>query len=258
MDALPVEATAFLLLFARIGAVLMLLPVFSEDAIPGRIRLMIAFGMTLGLWGLLSPAALPVARATQVLPDSGPASILGLVVVELATGLGLGALVRIMFMAMATAGSIVSLQIGLTSAIVADAAQGGQASVLSKLVGVAASVVCMALLVHHLWIGALVRSYVTFPIGGMPRVGDFAALAVATAGRSLTLAVALAAPMIVYGIVFNVALGLAARLAPAIQVFFVAQPINLLFGLAVFTTLIGAMLTGFAGAMAQWIHTGWG
>jgi len=81
---------------------------------------------------------------------------------------------------------------------------------------------------------------------------------VVTAGRSLTLAVALAAPMIVYGIVFNVALGLAARLAPAIQVFFVAQPINLLFGLAVFTTLIGAMLTGFAGAMAQWIHTGWG
>lgn len=250
MDTLPIEATAFLLLFARVGAVLMLLPVFSEDAIPGRIRLMIAFGMTLGLWGILSPAALPVARDTEALP--------GIVLVEIATGLGLGALVRMMFLAMATAGSIVSLQIGLTSAIVADAAQGGQASVLSKLVGVASSVVCMAFLVHHLWIAALVRSYATFPIGGLPSVGDFATLAIATASRSLALAVALAAPMILYGIVFNVALGLAARLTPAIQIFFVAQPVNLLFGLALFTTVLGAMLTGFAGAMAQWIQVGWG
>lgn len=35
---LPIEAVAFLILFARVGAVLMVLPVFSEDAIPGRIR----------------------------------------------------------------------------------------------------------------------------------------------------------------------------------------------------------------------------
>jgi len=250
LQGLPVEASAFLLLFARVGAVLMLLPVFSEEAVPGRIRLMIAFGLTLGLWGLLSPYALPAAKDTTALP--------GLILVELATGLGLGALVRMMFLAMATAGSIVSLQIGLTSAIVADPAQGGQASVVSKLVGVAASVVCMGLLVHHLWIAALVRSYASFPIGGVPAAGDFAALAVATAGRSLALAVALSAPMIVYGIVFNVALGLAARLAPAIQIFFVAQPVNLLFGLALLATLLGAMLTGFAEAMTQWIQTGWG
>ena len=84
LQGLPVEASAFLLLFARVGAVLMLLPVFSEEAVPGRIRLMIAFGLTLGLWGLLSHYALPAAKDTTALP--------GLILVELATGLGLGAL----------------------------------------------------------------------------------------------------------------------------------------------------------------------
>jgi flagellar biosynthetic protein FliR len=249
MDGIPIEATAFLVLFARVGAVLMVLPVFSEDAIPGRIRLMIAFGMTAGLWGILSPQVLPAARDTEALP--------GVILCELLTGLGLGTLVRIMFMAMATAGSIVSLQIGLTSAIVADASQGGQASVLSKLVSVAAGVMCMALLVHHQWIAAIVRSYATFPVGGMPPAGDFAVLAIKTVGRSLSLGVGLAAPMIVYGIVFNVALGLSARLAPAIQVFFIAQPLNLVFGIALFSTLIGAMLTAFAGAMTGWLQSGW-
>lgn len=249
--AFPVEATAFLILFARVGAVLMLLPVFSEDAVPGRIRLMIAFAMTLGLWGLLSRHALPVAAA-------GGDRLGAIIVVELLTGLGLGMLVRLFFLAVATAGAIVSLQIGLTSAIVADPSQGGQVTALSKFVSVAAAVMCMALLVHHLWIVAIVKSYATFPIGGVPPAGDFAALAVKTAGRSFTLAVGLAAPTIVYGIVFNVALGLTARLVPAMQVFFVAQPLNLILGFALFTTLLGAMLSAFAGAMGDWLRTGWG
>jgi hypothetical protein len=54
----PLQASAFLILFARAGAVLMLLPLFSEESVPGRIRLLIAFGLSLGLWGLLSPAVL--------------------------------------------------------------------------------------------------------------------------------------------------------------------------------------------------------
>jgi flagellar biosynthetic protein FliR len=53
MADLPFQATAFLLLFARVGAVVMLLPAFSDDGIPGQIRLMLAIGLTFGLYGLL-------------------------------------------------------------------------------------------------------------------------------------------------------------------------------------------------------------
>ena len=249
-DALPQEATAFLILFARIGAVLMLLPVFSEDAVPGRIRLMIAFGMTAALWGLLSPHVLPVARA-------GGDALAGTILFELLIGLALGMLVKLVFLAVSTAGSIVSLQIGLTSAVISDPSSGGVATALSKLMSVAAAVVCMALLVHHSWIAAIVRSYAVLPVGAVPPAADFAQAAVETAGRSLTIAVGLAAPMLVYGIVFNVALGFAARLAPAMQVFFVAQPLNLTLGLALFATLAGSMLLAFAQTFAGWMAT-WG
>ena len=249
MESLPLDATALLILFARVGAVLMLLPVFSEESVPGRIRLLIALATTTGLYGILSPRVTPFAGDAAALP--------GILVAEILVGLALGAIVRIMFQAAAMAGSIVSLQVGLTSSVVYDASQGGQAPILSKFVSVAAAVVCMALAVHHLWIASIIQSYALFPVGGLPPADDFSRLAVDVTTRSMGLGVSLAAPLIVYGIVFNVALGLASRLTPAIQIFFIAQPLNLLLGIALFATVLGAMLTAFAAAMDAWLRNGW-
>jgi flagellar biosynthetic protein FliR len=250
MGGFPQDAVGFLILFARVGAVLMLLPVFSDESVPMRIRLLIALGMTVGLWGMLQGQVMPFTGNDAQLP--------GVILAEMLVGLGLGMIVRIMFLAVAMAGSIISLQIGLTSAVVADPSQGGSAPLLSKFVSVAAAVVCMGLAVHHLWIVSIIRSYTIFPVGGLPPAADFAQLALNTTTRAMGLGISLAAPLIVYGIVFNVALGLAARLAPAIQVFFVAQPLNLLLGMALFISTLGLLLTGFAQAMASWLQAGWG
>jgi flagellar biosynthetic protein FliR len=73
----------------------------------------------------------------------------------------------------------------------------------------------------------------------------------------MLLGVGLAAPLLVYGIVFNVALGLAARMAPAIQVFFITQPLNLLLGLGLLAAVIGGMLRLFAEAMGNFVQSGW-
>jgi flagellar biosynthetic protein FliR len=249
MSDLPFQVSALLILFARVGAVLMLLPVFSDESVPGRIRLLIAFGVSLGLWGMLSPIVLPAAR--------DPNALTGTLLVELGVGLGLGTIVRLMFHAAGMAASIASTQIGLSSALIFDPAMGGQTPVLAKLVVLVATIVCFSLGLHHLWIRALMHSYELFPVGMVPNLGDFAALAVTTVGKSMNLAVSLAAPLLVYGIVFNVALGLSARLAPTIQVFFIAQPLNILLGIALFGVVVGAMISAFAAAMGDWMQSGW-
>lgn len=249
MELLPAAATGFLILFARVGTVLLMLPVFSEDAIPAKIRLMLALGMSVGLWGVLGARVAPFAQNSAALP--------GILIAEILTGLAMGMIIKIMFLAAAMAGSIISLQVGLSSALVNDSAQGGQAAVLSKLVSVAAAVVCMAMGLHHLWITAIVHSYAMFPVGGLPPAGDFAQLAIVTIGKAMSLAISLAGPLLVYGIVFNIALGLSTRLAPAIQMFFLIQPLNLLLGLALFASLLGGILTAFASAMTLWLQAGW-
>ena len=249
MADLSIQVIVFLLLFARVGAVTMALPVFTEDGVPMQVRLLIAIGLTLGLYGML--------RDRVAAPD-GNGALIAALVIELVIGLGIGLLVRILFSAAAMAGSLVSLQIGLSSVLVPDAALGGQAPLLSRFVTVAVLVACMAMGVHHLWIAAIVHSYDQFPVGTLPPAADLLRVAVGTTGRAMALAVNLAAPLLVYAILFNTALGLSARLAPAIQVFFVVQPLNLVFGIALFATLAGAMMTAFAGSMASWIQTVWG
>jgi flagellar biosynthetic protein FliR len=249
LQQLPLYATAFLLLLARVGTVLMLLPLFSEEAVPGQVRILLAVGMTLALFGLLSGHVLPHAGEGRAL--------FGLLVAELLIGLSLGMLVKLFFQAIGMAGSLVSMQVGLSSALLFDPGLGGQVPVLAKLCGLAAVLVCLGLGVHHLWIAAIVRSYAVFPVGVVPNLGDLAALAVATTGKSLTLAVSLAGPFLVYGLLFNLALGFSARLAPAIEVFFIAQPLNLMLGLALFAATVGAMLTMFGDEFARWLQDGW-
>ena len=249
MDGLETDVTAFFLLFARVGAVLMLLPVFSEDAVPGKIRLLMAGAMTLGMWSLLGDTV-----KLAVADGSVPAMLIA----ELLTGLAMGMIVKILFYAISMAGSLLSMQIGLSAAVLFDPAQSSQVPLLSKFVTVAAALVCMGMQVHHLWLASIVQSYTLFPVGGLPPAQDFAQLATEAVGRSMTLAVGLAAPLLVYGIVFNVVLGLSARVAPTIQVFFIAQPLNILLGVALTAATIGTMLTVFATQMGEAMQSGWG
>lgn len=249
MAGIPVEASAFLLLYARIGAILMLLPLFGDEAVPSRIRLLLGLGTTAGLWGLLSGRVLPLAANAAALP--------GALITELMVGIAVGMIVKIMFQAVAIAGSIISFQVGLSSALINDPSQGGQVPLLSKFVSLSATVVCLATHVHHLWIAGMMQSYTLFPVGMLPPGAGFAQLAIAVTGKSMALAISLAAPMLVYGIVLNIALGLSVRLAPAIQIFFIAQPLTIMLGLTIFATVLGPLLLTFAHAMAAWLQATW-
>ncbi|WP_343222248.1 flagellar biosynthetic protein FliR [Novosphingobium profundi] len=250
LQALPIDATSFLLLFVRIGAVLMLLPAFSDESVPPQIRLLMALGFTAGLYGLLEPRVAGLAGDGANLPM--------LVISEMLVGLALGTIVKLLFSAIAIAGALATQQVGLASALVFDPSLGGQTPLLARLLGMAALLVCMGLGVHHLWIASIIHSYDVFPVGGLPPAGDFADLAVHVTGQAMGLGLSLAAPLILYGALFNIGLGLAARVAPSIQVFFITQPLNLLLGLAVLGACVGTILTTFAAAMADFMNSGWG
>ena len=245
---LPRMTMLYARIFARIGAMLMLLPGFSDDAVPGRIRLFIALGVAAGMHGLVSGHA----NATVDAVMASDATLARALIVELVTGLLLGGVIRLMFLAITIAGAIISLNVGLTSALANDPSAGGQVPVLARFISISALLVCMGFGVHHLWIEALVESYVIFPVGQLPPSSDFAELALAATTGAMALGLSLAAPIIIYGVVYNTALGLAARLAPQLQIFFIGQPLNILAGIALTTAALAASLTGFAQRMAEW------
>ena len=98
---------------------------------------------------------------------------------------------------------------------------------------------------HHLVIAALNDSYTLFEPGELPTTGDAAALITKTVAGAFRIGIQLSAPFIVFGLVFNIGLGILARLMPQIQVFFVGLPLSILIGLLFLLLLLGAMMSFF-------------
>ena len=229
--ALPGQIFGAGLVFARIGAFAVLLPGVGESVIPARIRLAFSLLLTLALYPVVRPD-LPTAPASL-------GGLAGLVSIEIAIGLGLAALLRFFLGALAVMGEAVSLQTTLSFAQTTNPMQ----SQPTVTVGAFLSLLGLALIfstdLHHMFIGAVVRSYALFPPGRLMPVNGLATLAVQTMGRTFALGVQLAAPVLVFSLVFNVASGLIARSMPQFQVFFVATPLTLLLGLSVFALSLG-------------------
>jgi flagellar biosynthetic protein FliR len=98
---------------------------------------------------------------------------------------------------------------------------------------------------HHLAIGALDESYNIFKPGAVLPTGDVAELMIGTVSGAFRVGVQLAAPFLVFGILFNVGLGVLARLMPQLQVFFLGLPASILIGFAMLLVLVAVLMNTF-------------
>ena len=94
-------------------------------------------------------------------------------------------------------------------------------------------------------IAALNDSYRLFTPGEVPVAGDIAAHVTKIVGGAFRVGIQLAAPFLVFGLIFNVALGVLSRLMPQMQVFFVGMPLSILIGFLILLLVVGAMMGGF-------------
>lgn len=237
LAALPGWAFGFALVLARVSAATMLLPGLGEVELPAPLRAGFALTLTLLLLPVLQPALPPEPAA--------PAALLAMVAAEIAAGLFLGWLARLAMLALPLAGQIAASLLGLANVLQPDPTLGPQTTVLARLYGLAAPVVILLSGLYALPLAALAGSYRLIPAGtGLP-AADTAASVVAAVGDYFALGVRLAAPFIAATIVWQVGLGLMARLVPQLQVYFVAMPAQILGGLALLGVLAAAMLAAW-------------
>ncbi len=225
------------LIFARIGAIILTLPGIGESYVPPRIRLSLALVISLALWPIVAPSlpALPASLGGAV----------GWVIREVITGLMIGAILRAFTSALATAGEIVSLQTTLSFAQTANPLQAQPGTTIAAFLTLFGTTLIFATNTHHLFIAGLVGSYELIAPARPLVAADFAELAIRTVGDSLMLGVQLAAPVIVFALIFNLASGLVGRVMPAFQIFFAAAPLSVILGLSVFALSLGVLGTVF-------------
>jgi flagellar biosynthetic protein FliR len=216
----------YFMVFARIGGAIMLLPGYGEAYVSPRARLVLAL--------VISLVALPmVVNRIPAMPVRLDTFVL-LLVSELAIGAFFGSVARVLLLATQSAGMIIALQIGIANALVADPITAQQGAVPGNFLLALSLALIFVTGLDHMALKSLIGTYSVIAPGVMPPMGDVADFMSRTVADSFVLAIQLATPFFVYGIVFAVGLGLLARLMPQLQVFFVATPLQLLGGTAIF------------------------
>src|ERR1700748_3321328 len=247
ISLLPALASTFMLTFARIGAMVMLLPGLGETNIPVRIKLAIALLLTLII--------LPLHRADYHVDMGSIASILTLMMYEIFIGILLGATARVTLAALQVAGAVIAQQIGLGFVTSVDPTQGEQGVLVGNFLTLLGVTMLFATDSHHLVIAALNDSYSIFSPGEIVPSGDVAALETRAFTAAFKIGMQLSAPFLVFGLVFNIGLGVLARLMPQMQVYFVGVPLSILTGFLIFalvlTAMMGTYLNYFDGVMHE-------
>jgi len=223
------------LVFTRLATMIMLMPGIGETFIPIRVRLSFALALSLMLFSVISPAV-PALPATV-------SGVAGAVIKETLIGLLIGSIIRFFMSSLATAGEIISIQSTLGFAQTANPTQAAPSTTLGTFLGLMGLVLIMSTNLHHLFLGAIVRSYSIFPFTRTVPVADANALALQTVAKSFALGFQLAAPVVAFSLIFNVATGLVGRVMPQFQIFFVASPLMILLGLSIFALSLGVIGT---------------
>jgi flagellar biosynthetic protein FliR len=235
-----VEIWATALLFGRIGGMIMLLPGFGEPAVPGRIRLAFALAMAIALGPALSNNVPAPANSAM-----GMAFQIG---AEVLIGILLGAAARMLVSALATAGQIVGMEMGISFAQTADPTATGSGQLVAVFLGIMGVALIFATGLHHMFLQGIAGSYQVIAIGSQPPVGDAAELALDATASSFRVGFQIAVPLIAAGMMFRVGMAVLSRLIPQIQVFFVALPLQIMGGLVV-------LALGLSTGMLIWLDS---
>jgi flagellar biosynthetic protein FliR len=231
---LPALGAAFLLIFARTGTMLMLLPGLGEQNLSARLRLTVAL--------VLAAVLLPLHRGAYHIEAGALGPAIVMLIEEVVIGGVLGISARLTVSALEIAGSVIAQQLGLGFVTAVDPTQGEQGAMIGNFLTMLGITLFFATDMHHLVIAALNDSYALFEPGDVPGSGDVAALMTRTVAGAFRIGIQLSAPFLVFGLLFNLGLGVLSRLMPQMQVFFIGLPLSILIGFLFLILALGSMM----------------
>jgi flagellar biosynthetic protein FliR len=229
------------LLLTRIGAAMLIAPIFSAKPVPRTVRV--------AMLALLTMTALPPlieASAGGPPPAVTATTLLSETIIGFAIGMGAAVFVG----AAEVAGDLIAIQSGLSGASTLDPLTQAHTTVLADFMKLVVLTLILTLDGHILMVEALAASTHIIPIGADIAARDGLAALVGTGSHLFAIGVQIAAPVTAAVFVSNVAMGVLARTAPKIQVFLLAYPLQIvvgLFTLAMALPLIATLFTDWPG-----------
>lgn len=231
---------------ARVSGLMVFCPFLSSDAIPARLKAVIAIVITALVYPLHGPLQLNLDSWQWV----------GTALGEVVLGLILGLAANFMMEAPMMAGQILGVQMGYSLATLFDPQTQADTPVLGEFHRLAALLIFLQLDVHHWLLRAIVRSFSYLPAGGSAATyATVSGLFHASAGIFLV-GLQIAAPGLVATLLADVALGFLGKSSPQLPVLFIGLAVKNLLGLTVLIAVIAYWPHSFAERFADSISMG--
>jgi flagellar biosynthetic protein FliR len=227
--------------FVRIGACLMVAPVFGTSFVPARSRLILAAAITL----LVAPL-LPV---TNVAPLSAVG--FGIVAQQMLIGVAMGFVVQIVFDALAMSGQLLANSMGLSFAFNVDPLRGASTPVLGQFYSIIVTLTFLALNGHLALLEVLVDGFRSLPIGIDGIGADGLWQVTLWGGQIFRGAMLVSLPGVTALLIVNLAFGVVSRAAPALNLFAIGFPVTLVCGLVIVMFGLPSVQSSFIGLMRE-------
>lgn len=234
-----VDVQALLLAYLRVQAAILVFPAFSETVLSVRVRVSLAMALT--------PVAMAFAAPAAGLAGAGPGFFAVLAAREMLVGLLIAIPVRIMASAMHVATSA----IGATASLSQLIGTGTEAAPhpIGNLMHMAGLALLMAMGLPILLVEVIAQSYAAFPAADLGIGGDDLRGMVGLVARSFVLALALASPFILGGLLYQLLTGVVNKVMPSLPVVFIGAPAIILMALIGLAVLAPAILEFWAKAV---------
>ncbi|TFJ94679.1 flagellar biosynthetic protein FliR [Lentibacillus salicampi] len=247
-SAVPV----FILIFVRIAAFFVTLPLFSYSTIPTPFKIGFTFFLALIMYYTVDAADVPVDE-----------TYLLLLVKEVMVGLLIGLLAYIILSAVQTAGGFIDFQMGFAIANVIDPQTGAQSPLTGQYFYTIALLFLLSVNGHHLLIDGIYYSYNLIPVETFIPFEDgaLAEFVIETFNQMFVIAFQMAIPIVGCLFLVDVALGIIARTVPQLNVFVVGLPLKIfvsfaaiLVFLSLYVVLVERLFSTMFTAMRNLMH----
>jgi len=217
------QLQTFFLIFLRVAAILMSMPIFNGNSIPVLFKFGLALSASFLCFPLLDLKVFPVMANLS----SFVVGAIG----EILLGVIIGMAVNLIFVGLQIAGQLSGYQMGMALAEVIDPADGEQIPLLAQFFQIFAFLIFLSVNAHHWFLKALADSFHLVPPLGFKLSGSLIEQLMHIAGNMFVIAIKVGAPVITVLLLASIALGMVARTVPQMNVFFVAMPVKIMIGL---------------------------
>ena len=228
--------------FLRIGGFLMVVPIFGNQMVPRRVRIAMAWVMSVAVAPMLTTPP-PVAELDlAVMLDGG---------LQIVAGVALGFATLLFFHVFVIAGQFIAMQMGLGFAAMVDPGNGVQVTIWSQFFLMLVTLLFVSMNGHLVLFTVLIEGFRVWPMGVSIPVDELAGALVNLGTWMFMGGVMIAMPAVVALLVVNIAFGVMSRAAPQLNVFSLGFPFSLLFGLAIVWLMLGGWLPQFENLAAE-------